>query len=473
MESSCLGEAIPRMLPPSLRKALRWTGRLWLALGVLGGVLLLAVILSPWTRLPVAVQPTPPTPREVVLTQEAAQAITVGDFPRARKQLAEALVQAPLHAPALMLQACVALEEGDTQGALEALARLESAAPGRVETALLQRLLAHHTHTPELGWRQAFLQAWRELSRPSFMDSPLLLPELASPKARAPIPSDAWEHAPSTPVRLALVLASPTLSEQSARWLVGQLPALEDAALVHAACVALLSAQLPPALHEQARAGVRLRLIRLVETSPQVMQPRLLLLWAEAPEWAALSERELEALEVIMALTTWKDTSFTQTFLEARTNLKEAGVSNPGEGGFAVALWSNTHWATFLLMKRAESTRSQLLPAARHRLGRILWNVGARLNQQSTVLERMTGFQLMAAGATDMGDGVERERVRGAMSVASELFNAAAQAGLERWPLPSLWEEVAEARARGEWDHLREFAGLPEGAAGESQPGEP
>ena len=213
--------------------------------------------------------------------------------------------------------------------------------------------------------------------------------------------------------------------------------------------------------------------MQLVEMSPQVMQPRLLLLWAEAPEWAALSQRELEALEGIMVLPTWKDTSFTRTFLEARTNLNEAGIPNPGEGAFAVALWSNTHWATFLLMKRAESTRSQLLPAARHRLGRILWNIGARLNQQSTVLERMTGFQLMVAGATDMGDGVERERVHREMSAASELFNTAAQAGLERWPLPSLWEEVAEARARGEWDHLRELAGLSDGSAAGSQPGEP
>jgi hypothetical protein len=305
------------------------------------------------------------------------------------------------------------------------------------------------------------------------LDSPLLLPEVELPKTRDLIPMDAWERAASTPVRLALVLARPTLPEKSARWLVEQLPALEDAALVQAASVALLQAELPPALHAEARAVVRRRLTRLVEASPGVMQPHLLLLWAEAPEWEALSEQELGALEAIAALPTWKTTSFTRTFLEARTNLKEAGISNPGVGAFGVALWSNTHWAPYLLARRAESTRSQLLPGARHRLGRILWNIGSRLSQQSTILERMTGLQLMRAGATDMGDDMERERVGSVMSEASAMFTAADQAALERWPLPSLWEEVAEASARGEWDHIREFAGLLDGPDGGGQLGEP
>jgi hypothetical protein len=59
------------------------------------------------------------------------------------------------------------------------------------------------------------------------------------------------------------------------------------------------------------------------------------------------------------------------------------------------------------------------------------------------------------------------------MSEASAMFTAADQAALERWPLPSLWEEVAEASARGEWDHIREFAGLLDGPDGGGQLGEP
>lgn len=47
-------------------------------------------------------------------------------------------------------------------------------------------------------------------------------------------------------------------------------------------------------------------------------------------------------------------------------------------------------------------------------------------------------------------------RLQGA---AKALRNAADMAALGQWPLSSLWEEVAEARARDEWEHLREFAG--------------
>lgn len=446
---------------PSVRKVLRWMGRLGLVLGVLGGVLLLSAVLSPWKGLPEAVPPAPSIPRHVLLTEGAQHALLAGDLPLARRQLAEALVQAPLHAPALLLQACTALEAGDIQAAEEALARLESAAPGRAEVGLLQRLLAHRTQPPALGWRAAFLRAWTEVGRPSFSDSPLLLPEPLFSQPRVPVPAEAWEQAPSEPVRLTLVLARPSLPEKSARWLVAQLPALEDAALAQAASAALLQAELPPSLEADARAAVHDRLSRLVAASPGVMQPRLLLLWAETSDVGALGEPELEALEAIAVLPTWKSTSFTHTFLEARRNLKEAGLALPGVVAFEAALWSTTYLAPYVLVKRAESTRSQLMPGARHRLGRVLWEMGSRLREQSTVLERMTGLQLMAAGAEDMEDGPERERINGAMSEARAMFHAAAQAALERWPLPSLWDEVAEARARGEWDHIREFAGLP------------
>jgi hypothetical protein len=243
-----------------------------------------------------------------------------------------------------------------------------------------------------------------------------------------------------------------------ARWLMVQVPALEDAALVQATAVALLPAELPAPLRDEAREVVRRRLIRLVEASPHVMQPRLVLLWAEAPEESALSHEELERLEAIAALPQWKDTSFWQTFLEARRHLKEAGISYPSMGAYQVALWSNTHGATYFLAKRAEMSRRQLLPGARHRLGRILWNIGSRLSEQSTVMEHLVGLQLMEQGAADLGNEGERERVARLLEAAKALRNASDAAALARWPLPSLWEEVAEARARDEWAYRREFA---------------
>lgn len=444
-----------------LRRVLRWMGRLALVLGVLGGIVLLGAALSPWSRRPSAAQPPPPPSRAKVLTEEASRALLTGNLPEARQRLEEALAQDPRDAPALLMQASLALEVEDLQTAAAALARLRDLAPERPEPRLLQQLMKHRTQPPGASWRHAFLRAWMELGHPSFVNSPLL-PEF-DPAAQGFAPADGWKHSSSDAVRVALVLDSPALSEESARWLMAQLPALEDAAFVQAAAVALLSAELPRTLHDEARRRVRQRLMRLVEASPQEMQPRLVLLWAESPEESSFTGEELERLEAIAALPHWKTASFSRTFLEAHRRLKDSGLPYPRMGAYHVASWSNTHGATYVLAKRAEVTRKQLLPGARRRPGRILWNIGARLSAQSTVMERLVGLQLMEQGAADMGDEGERERIARLQESAKALRNAMDMAALDRWPLPSLWEEIAEAKARDEWALQREFAAPPAG----------
>ncbi len=448
-----------------LLQGLGWMGRLALVLGVLGGMLLLGAIFSPWTRWPVVEEPPPPVSTISVLTEKAEQALLVGDLPQARQLAGEVLAQNPRNAPVLLMQACLALEVADSQTAKTALEQLRGMVPDLLEPQLLQRMMEHHTQSPGTGWRHAFLQAWRELGQPPFVNSPLL-PEFDS-ATQGLVPAEAWKQASSDPVRLALVLGLAGLSEESARWLMGQLPALEDAALVQAVAAELLPAELPAAMRDRVHAVVRRRLEQLVEASPQVMQPRLVLLWAENPEEAAFSEQELETLEAIAALPRWKDTSFSETFLEARRHLKEAGVFYPSMGAYQVALWSNTHGATYALAKRAEITRRQLLPGARHRLGHILWSIGSRLSEQPTVMEHLVGLQLMEQGAADQGQEEERERAAQLLEAAKALRNAADMAALDRWPLPSLWEEVAEARALDEWAHRREFASPLAGPNGE------
>lgn len=264
----------------SLRQKFGRMGRLALALGVLGGLLLLGAILSPWTWRPSAVEPPPLPSRARALTQEAQHALLAGNLSQARQQLEEALAQDPRHAPALLMQACLALEAADTQTAKTALASLPGLALARLEPQLVHRMV------------------------------------------------------------------------------------------------------------------------------------------------------ELRAL------------------------------SYPSMVAYRVALWSNTHGAAYLLAKRAEVTHRQLVPGARHRLGRILWNIGSRLSEQSTVLEHLVGLQLMEQGAADLGNEGERERVARLLEAAKALRNASDMAVLERWPLPSLWEEVAEARGRDEWAHCREFASM-------------
>src|SRR4029079_14036488 len=92
-------------------------GRLGLALGVLGGIIILAVLLSPRTWLPQRAEPTPPTPQAALLAESAMQAVVEGDLPQARRNIEEALAERSQHAPALLLQVCMALEAGDFQSA--------------------------------------------------------------------------------------------------------------------------------------------------------------------------------------------------------------------------------------------------------------------------------------------------------------------------------------------------------------------
>jgi hypothetical protein len=431
-------------------------GRLSLGMGLLAGLLVLAGLLSPWTWLRHAAE-SPPTPRPALLTETAARAITAGDLPRARQHLEEALGENPHDARALFLQACLALEAGEIPVAEPLLAQLRSAAPERLEPLLLQRLLAHHPPASKAGWRQAFLQAWSALGRPSFVDSPWLLENASSSEDF--ISADAWRHASSAPSRLALVLLTrPTLTPELARELVEQLPTLKGAAWVQAVSVKLLARPLPPEIRTEALDVVRHRLTGLVEASPGVIQPRLLLLWSKASEWETLSLQELETLEELSVLPTWSATSFTQTFLDARAQLQTAGVAYPGLAASELARLSTNTWALVLLGQRAERTRAQLHPEARHRLGRILWGIGSRLRQDPTVFVRHVGLQLMEEGAMDMGDEAERESAAKALEESMALLAAAEESAVERWPLPSLWEEVAEARARDEWAHWREFA---------------
>jgi hypothetical protein len=72
-----------------------------------------------------------------------------------------------------------------------------------------------------------------------------------------------------------------------------------------------------------------------------------------------------------------------------------------------------------------------------------------------------------------MGDEAESERADKELEERLDMLRGSEDAALERWPLPSLWEEVAEARARNEWAHWREFAGVPRESDGGGLSGEP
>jgi hypothetical protein len=277
------------------------------------------------------------------------------------------------------------------------------------------------------------------------------LPDADTLSPEAPNEEEAaWRQTSSAPIRLTLTLASLQLSEERARWLLEQVPTLQEPALLTAASEVLGQSSLPAALRQEALSLLHRQLARLVERSPPSMQPRLLLLLAGTEAESPLTPRELAALDELSGLPVWTANSHTRTFQQARDHLREAGLPTPGARAFLVMERVTGAGSALLLLRRAEATHERLSEDERRWMGRILWRIGSRLTETSSYLEHSVGLLLMDAGADDLRDycgqeeAYSRQDALGASAVASD------KAALERWPLPSLREEMEEARARDE-----------------------
>lgn len=396
----------------------------------------------------------PPSPEAVRHTQRAAVAVAARDFSAAKVELAATRSLSPEYAPALLLGACIALEEKNAREAEEAIARLQAVVPEHMETRFLEKLLAHRQRTPQAGWKQSFVDAWAELGRPDFKDS-ALLPEFEAPE----MDEQAWQRASTPSARLAVSLASSPLSEEQARCALQQVPLLEAPVLVLAVARKLDDEAVPTALRVEGASIIQQRLTSLATAQPRSMQLRLWLLLALTPPEAAFSEEDFQRLEDVASLPLWREDSFAQAFDELRATLRRAGVPNAGDRAFSVVSSAMTGRGLRVLSQRAAATRSQLLPGARQRLGRILWNIGSRVAEQSSLVERVTGLQLMARGSEDMRDDEKRQHADKRMDEVLDAIAAARSAAPERWPLPSLWEELLEEGAHDELGSLQAFVG--------------
>ena len=388
----------------------------------------------------------------------AARAAAEGDLGLARQEITAALAETPDHASALLVLACISLEAGALQEAREVIFRLRTLAPAQPEPWLLQKLLENRQRASPLGWGQAFLDAWTGLGRPDLQGS-RLLPETVLVTPEDPVLEEAWSRASSSRARFTLALVLPTLSEERARWGLQQVPVLDDSALLVGAFDMLSDKRLPASLRQEAAPVLRQRLAQLAETAPQAMWLRLFHLMAGTEGETPLGPRELDALESISVLPTWRDDAFMRTFLEARHRLQELAVPNSRGAAFLVAERTLGHRGALLLLKRAAATREQLAEDVRRRLGRMLWRMGSRLSEQSSLLETTVGALLMASGATSMRHGGDQ---RAAFAREDEVHAAvmtSLRAALDRWPLHSLQEELLQSRARSEVTWLRAFAG--------------
>jgi hypothetical protein len=369
-----------------------------------------------------------------------------------------ALAEAPDHAPALLVLACISLETGALQDAREVIVRLRTLAPEQPEPWLLQKLLESRQRASPVGWGQAFLEAWTELGRPDLQGS-RLLPKAVFVPPEVPVLEDVWRRASSERARLTLSLVHPNPPEERIRWVLQQVPALDDSALLVGVFDMLSDKRLSVSLRQEAAPVLRQRLAQLAEAFPRSMQLHLLQLVVGTEGDAPLGPEELDALESISVLPSWKEESFSRTFLRARQLFKEMALPDPSGAAFMVAERALGHRGVFLLLRRAAASRERLSEDVLRRMGRMLWRVGSRLAEQSSLLENTVGASLMASGATRMRHGRDQRAAFARQDEVHAAVMTSLRVALDRWPLHSLTEELLESRARGEVTWLRAFMG--------------
>jgi hypothetical protein len=112
-----------------------------------------------------------------------------------------------------------------------------------------------------------------------------------------------------------------------------------------------------------------------------------------------------------------------------------------------------------LLLKRAEASWAGLSWDDQRWLGRVLWRIGQRMAEASSLLEHSVGTMLMELGAERMEQACDQSQALAQDETVRDGLRASLKASIERWPLPSLLEDLESSRARDELRWLRAFAG--------------
>ena len=373
---------------------------------------------------------------------------------RAATAPAEASAQAPSPS-VLFARACAALEAGDLEGAESTLLTLRQTLPERPEPRLLESLLALRRTRPALGWREAFIQAWNDTGRPDLRESPFL-PKDPEPPATGPGPEEVWKRELSAEQR-ALVALTMRLDAEQARALIQQLPVLAPPELIVPIAEELGRDNLPAAPRTQLRAALRARLAALSADYPEAMQLRALLLLEGTDAKAPLTAREIQELEALSRLPDWRHSDFLSIQQYALRHLEATGISRPENHAYMVAVMALVGPTPWLLQKRTEASRDTLTPAERQRLNEALWRIGSRLSEESSILERLVGLNLMKKAATELGDPERLRQATERSDDARASYKAVDGAVPHQWPLPSLRKEMIESSMRDEVAHMNAF----------------
>ncbi|RYZ42135.1 MAG: hypothetical protein EOO71_09255 [Myxococcaceae bacterium] len=383
--------------------------------------------------------------------RQAATLVWLDDLAGARKQLSGVLEEAPGNPSALVLQACLLLEQGDLEAAGQTVKRLDAVAPLQPETHILQELLKQRRRTPQPGWSEALRRAWWDAGTRNLSEEGL--PPLLTADTEALSPT-VWARTQSADDRFMAVLAD-SASDAQVRWIADHVSELQDPDLLISALEYFQPREGPlPEVRARAREVLRARLAPVAAVEARESQLPLLLLLEGAPRDALLTREELLALERIAALPSYRSLPVSQVYADAERRLKAVGVPHPGNAPFMVAVTSLHTDAPFWLFKRVEASKDRLSSEERMRLGRSVWMLGGRVAAGTTLLEHQLGFRLIEQGAGLMGDEGQQALAASELRKGYAVSAASSQLSVDRWPLPSLHREWLKASLANEWEHL-------------------
>jgi hypothetical protein len=386
------------------------------------------------------------------LTQEAAWYCFAGHS-SASPKLYWATKVAPSYAPARLMSACWFMQINRWD-----LVRTELAVPTVQDTPegrLLLELTERRPRAPD--WRHAFFEAWTALGRPDFRKS-TLLPEplewnhLISEGFTRSIGGKPW------PFPLAVLYSS--TAEQQQQWMLEQVRASPSVPLLMALREQLLGLEEQAPLRQSLLSAVEERLGQLAGPSPQTLQLALVSFLAGSALTAPFERRDLEALEKLVVLREWKQPSSEQFFLETREHL--GMLYAPGHHAWLVATLAQGMSLGSWLLQRARASKAHLTDDEQRWMGRLLWEVGARLREQRSHLELEMGLRLQMFGSELMQHPPSRDDCIAMWGQLGQWEEAVKQAAYDRWPLAPLREESCAPRARNEHAWLQAFAGRGE-----------
>jgi hypothetical protein len=385
-------------------------------------------------------------------TQEAAW-LCFARHPDATRMLDGALDAVRSYAPARLLYACWHMEQGEWK-----VARVKLSIPllrDTPEARLLLELLEHRSQTPD--WRHAFFEAWKTLGRPDFRKSTLLPEPLKEEHLLVFVKMD-WERT-SESQRFPLAVLALKELENRLDWGREQVRASTSAPLLMALREHLLAldTHMP---QRQLLLPVEERLGQLAGSSPETLQLALLSFLTGRSPQAPFERRDLETLEKLVHLE-WKQPSSERFFLEMRERL-EGLLLLPHHHALLLATSAQGVSLGREMLRRARASKTHLNEDEQRWMGRLLWEVGARLREQRSRLELETGLRLQMFGSELTGHSPTRVDSIGLWGELGYWEKALERAAYNRWPLASLQEESCEPRARDEHTWLRAFEGQGE-----------